>query len=175
MTIGSVTMYTVTSDTPTEHVYGYSIILGAGTGIVFNLGFAVASITMFQQTGSGLDVQRVSSMQNLSQLGWQLISLLIGGQMMQELSFRNLSKVMNGMGFSEEEIRKMAAGTSSKLFDSISSSIQRQAVDAITGVISKIYILSIISGVAMIVIALLLPKGRLFPKVQDETDSSTTT
>lgn len=41
---------------PTSHVYGYSILLGAGAGIVFSLGFTVASITMMQQTGSRLDV-----------------------------------------------------------------------------------------------------------------------
>ncbi|KAF7553133.1 hypothetical protein G7Z17_g3845 [Cylindrodendrum hubeiense] len=174
MTIGSATMYTVNTNTPTSHVYGYSILLGAGTGIVSNLGFTVASITMLQQTGSGLDVQRVSSMQNLSQLGWQLISLLIGGQMMQGLSFRNLSKVLNGMGFSEQEIRQAAAGTSSQLFDSLSSSVQKQAIEAITDALSKVYILSIISGAAMVLVAIFLPKERLFPKATERTNAAVT-
>ncbi|CAH0055458.1 unnamed protein product [Clonostachys solani] len=173
MTAGSVAMYTVNSDTLPQYVYGYSILLGAGTGFVFNLGFSIASIKMFQQTGSGLDVQRVSSMQNLSQLGWQLISLLIGGQMMQELSYRNLAKVLDGMGFSEKEIRKAAAGTSSQLFDSLGASLQKEAINAITDAISKIYILSIISGVAVIVATLFLPKEKLFPKVKN-SDTLTT-
>ncbi|VUC31510.1 unnamed protein product [Clonostachys rosea] len=173
MTAGSVAMYTVNSETLTQYVYGYSILLGAGTGFVFNLGFSVASIKMFQQTGSGLDVQRVSSMQNLSQLGWQLVSLLIGGQMMQELSFRSLAKVLDGMGFSEKEIRKAAAGTSSQLFDSLGASLQKEAINAITAAISKIYILSIISGVAVIVAALFLPKEKLFPKAKDSNASAT--
>uniref|UniRef100_A0A8H7K1V7 Major facilitator superfamily (MFS) profile domain-containing protein n=1 Tax=Bionectria ochroleuca TaxID=29856 RepID=A0A8H7K1V7_BIOOC len=173
MTAGSVAMYTVNSDTLPQYVYGYSILLGAGTGFVFNLGFSIASIKMFQQTGSGLDVQRVSSMQNLSQLGWQLVSLLIGGQMMQELSFKNLANVLDGMGFSEKEIRKAAAGTSSQLFDSLGASLQKEAISAITDVISKIYILSIISGVAVIVAALFLPKERLFPKLKDPNASIT--
>ncbi|KAH6866266.1 putative efflux pump antibiotic resistance protein [Thelonectria olida] len=172
MTIGAATMYTVDSSTPTGNVYGYSILLGAGTGIVFNLGFTVASITMLQQTGSGLDVQRVSSMQNLSQLGWQLISLLIGGQVMQELSFRNLSKVLDGMGFTEREIRQAAAGTSSDLFDSLSPSVQDQAINAITDAINKIYILSIISGAAMVVVTIFLPKKPLFPKQEEKTDAA---
>ncbi|CAG9948021.1 unnamed protein product [Clonostachys rosea f. rosea IK726] len=173
MTAGSVAMYTVNSDTLPQYVYGYSILLGAGTGFVFNLGFSIASIKMFQQTGSGLDVQRVSSMQNLSQLGWQLVSLLIGGQMMQELSFKNLTNVLDGMGFSEKEIRKAAAGTSSQLFDSLGAFLQKEAISAITDVISKIYILSIISGVAVIVAALFLPKEKLFPKLKDPNASIT--
>lgn len=162
MTCGAVTMYTVDNHTPTANVYGYSIMLGAGTGIVFNLGFTVASITMMQQTGSGLDVQRVSSMQNLSQLGWQLTSLLIGGQITQGLSFRNLSKVLAGYGFSDEEIRQAAAGTSSALFSRLSLEVQEKAIVAITDSLSKVYILSIISGVAMIIVTVFLPKGRLF-------------
>ncbi|KAK9482962.1 hypothetical protein V1527DRAFT_492278 [Lipomyces starkeyi] len=92
MLVGSATMYTVNTDTPKANVYGYSIMLGAGTGLVFNLGFTFASITMMAQTGSGLDVQRVSSMQNLSQLGFQTVSLLIGGQIFQGLSMRNLNQ-----------------------------------------------------------------------------------
>jgi hypothetical protein len=169
MTIGGATMYTVNTDTSTSLIYGYSILLGAGTGIVFNLGFTVASITMMQQTGSGLDVQRVSSMQNLSQLGWQLISLLIGGQIMQEVSFRNLSKVLDGLGFSDEEIRQAAAGASSTLFDSLAPSVREQAIQGIADAIKDIYILSIISGAAMIVVVVFLPKGRLFPK-EEKTD-----
>ncbi|KAK9234234.1 major facilitator superfamily domain-containing protein [Lipomyces kononenkoae] len=172
MTIGSATMYTVNTNTSTSLVYGYSILLGAGTGIVFNLGFTVASITMLQQTGSALDVQRVSSMQNLSQLGWQLISLLIGGQIMQELSFRDLSKVLDGLGFSAEEIRQAAAGTSSQLFDSLSSSVRQQAIQAITDAMRNVYILSIISGAAMIVVVVFLPKGRLFPKQAEKTNAA---
>ena len=174
MTIGSATMYTVNRHTPTGYVYGYSILLGAGTGIVFNLGFTVASITMFQETGSGLDVQRVSSMQNLSQLGWQLISLLIGGQVMQGLSYKKLSKVLDGLGFSEQEIRQTASGTSSRLFNSLSSSIQEQVIEAITEALSKVYILSIISGATMILVVLFLPKEALFQKRAKQTDPAPT-
>jgi hypothetical protein len=63
MTIGSATMITaVTPTTPVTNVYGYSIIFGAGTGLVFNLGFTVSGVTIMAETGNGLDLQRVISM-----------------------------------------------------------------------------------------------------------------
>ncbi|TVY54906.1 Efflux pump patC [Lachnellula cervina] len=104
-------MYTVDANTPIANVYGYSIILGAGTGLCSNLGFTISGVTIMKETGSTLDVQRAISMQNLSQLGFQTISLLIGGQIFQGLSVQNLNRVLSGLGFSETDIRGAIAGT----------------------------------------------------------------
>ncbi|OKL64257.1 hypothetical protein UA08_00397 [Talaromyces atroroseus] len=167
MTVGSATMYTVNPNTSIANVYGYTIMLGAGTGLVFNLGFTVASITIMAQTGSDLDVQRVSSMQNLSQLGFQTVSLLIGGQIFQSFSMKNLTHVLNGQGFSQEDIRSVIMGTQSALFDSLNPSLQTQAIKAITDAISKVYILSIVSGAIMLIVVMVMPKGKLFPAKED--------
>lgn len=169
MTVGSATMYTVNPNTPTANVYGYTIMLGAGTGLVFNLGFTVASITMMAQTGSGLDVQRVSSMQNLSQLGFQTVSLLVGGQIFQGLSMRYLTHILSGQGLSQADIRSVIMGTQSTLFDSLSPSLQTQAIKAITDAISKVYILSIASSGIMLIVVMLMPKEKLFPAAGDKT------
>lgn len=94
MTIGSTAMFTATPDTPVANIYGYSIILGAGTGLVSNLGFTVSGVTIMTKTSNALDLQRVTSMQNLSLLGFQTISLLVGGQVFQTLSMKNLAQVL---------------------------------------------------------------------------------
>jgi hypothetical protein len=167
MTIGGATMYSVGVDTPMANVYGYSIILGAGTGLVFNLGFTVAGVTIMAETGSSLDVQRVISMQNLSQLGFQTASLLIGGQIFQSLSMRNLTGVLSRLGFSQADIRNAIAGTQSSLFASLSQSVQNQAITAITDAMSRVYILSIAAGAITVLSAVLMKKERLFPLAAD--------
>jgi hypothetical protein len=109
-------MFTVTPETNVANVYGFSIILGAGTGLVFNLGFTVASLTIIVKTGNGLDLQRVISMQNLSQLEFQTLSFLIGGQIFQSPSFKNISRALSCMRLSKAEIRIAVTGTRSAVF-----------------------------------------------------------
>ncbi|PQE16379.1 MFS drug efflux transporter protein [Rutstroemia sp. NJR-2017a BVV2] len=163
MTIGSATMFTVNPDTPIANIYGYSIILGAGTGLVFNLGFTVSGVTIMAKTGNGLDVQRVISMQNLSQLGFQTMSLLIGGQIFQSLSMRKLTYILGGLGLSQTEIRSAIAGTSSPIFAHLSPIVQKEAIAAITSAMSRVYILSIAVSAVTAICAILMKKEKLFP------------
>jgi len=118
MTTGSAAMFTVKPDTPMANVYGFRILLGAGTGMIFNAGYTVGGVKTMLRTGSCLDVQRVISMINLSQRGFQLGGLLIGGQIFQSLAMKNLTSVLNGLGFSRDDIRSAVAGTQSTLFAS---------------------------------------------------------
>ncbi|KAK8060924.1 hypothetical protein PG996_010854 [Apiospora saccharicola] len=163
MTIGSAAMFTVTPETSNANVYGYSIIVGAGTGLVFNLGFTVSGVTIMAETGDSLDLQRVISMQNLSQLGFQTLSLLIGGQIFQSLSFRNLSEVFGDMGLSDVDIRSAITGARSALFSRLSPEVQQEAIAAITSAMSRVYILSIAAGTVTAICALLMRKESLFP------------
>jgi hypothetical protein len=163
MAIGSATMFTVTPATPIANVYGYSIILGAGTGLVFNLGFTVSGVTIMAETGNGLDLQRVISMQNLSQLGFQTLSLLIGGQIFQSLSMKNLTYALSELGLSQAEIRSAIAGTRSAVFMRLSPAFQEQAIKAITDAMSRVYILSIVVSAITVICAMLMKKEKLFP------------
>ncbi|CAM1502484.1 Fc.00g044680.m01.CDS01 [Cosmosporella sp. VM-42] len=163
MTVGSATMFTVNPDTPMANVYGFSLLLGAGTGLIFNAAYTVGGVQTMLKTGSGLDVQRVISMLNLSQLGFEMVSLLISGQIFQSLAMKNLTRVLNGLGFSQEDIRGAVAGTQSTLFASFSPVIQRHAVTAITNAMSQVYIISIAAGAITVICALLMRKERLFP------------
>ncbi|KAI9655994.1 MAG: hypothetical protein M1821_005055 [Bathelium mastoideum] len=162
MTIGGATMYTVRTDTSAAKIYGYSLLLGTGTGLSFQSAYTVGPVKTFMKTGSGADIQHVISMLNLSQLSFQLGALLICGQIFQSLAVRNLDKVLHGLGFSAEDIRAAVAGTQSKVLESVSPALKQQAIDAITDAMSKVYILSFSVGAVAVVCAVLLPKEKLF-------------
>ncbi|KFY25267.1 hypothetical protein V493_04729 [Pseudogymnoascus sp. VKM F-4281 (FW-2241)] len=163
MTVGSATMFTVDIDTSMANVYGYSILLGAGTGLVFQAAYTVGGVKTMLRTGSGLDVQRVISMLNLSQLGLQMGSLLIGGQIFQSLAMKNLTHALRGLGLSQQDLRRAIAGTQSTLFASLSPSMKKQAITAITNAMSRVYIISITAGAITVICAMLMKKERLFP------------
>lgn len=172
ITIGGATLLEVDSNTPVANVYGYSIILGAGTDLVLKLGFTVSGITIMAETGSSLDVQRVISMQNLSQLGFQTLSLLIGGQIFQSLAMENLTRILSPLGFSQIEIRNGIAGARSALFARLTPEIQKEAVVAITNAMSRVYTLSIAAGAITAICAMLMKKEKLFPTAEEKIVAS---
>lgn len=172
MTAGSAPMFTVGAETPMANVYGYSILLGAGAGLLVNSGYTVGGIKTTLRTGSGEDVQSVISMLNLSQLGSQLVALLIAGQVFQSLAMANLTGVLNGQGFSQQDIRGAIAGAKSTLFESLTSEMKGSAIDAIMDAIKNVYIISIVAGACAVVSSLLLKRERLFPTaVQDAANA----
>ena len=162
MTIGGATMYTVETNTSVAKVYGYSLLLGTGTGLSFQSAYTVGPVKTFMKTGSGLDIQRVISMLNLSQLSLQMGALLICGQIFQSLAVRNLDKALYGLGFSADDIRRAVAGTQSKVLETLSPALKEKAIDAITDAMSKVYILSLAAGAITVLCAIMLPKERLF-------------
>lgn len=164
MTIGGATLYTVGVNTSMGKVYGYSIMLGAGTGLIFQAAYTVGGIKTIMRTGNGADIQRVISMVNLSQLGFQMGSLLIGGQIFQEVAMKNLTHVLRGRGFSQTDIRKAIAGTQSNIFTSLDDAMKLRATGAITSAISRVYIISIAAGAITVICAALMKKERLLPK-----------
>lgn len=164
MVAGAAAMFTVTPDVAPANVYGYSILLGAGTGMVFNAGYTVGGVKTMIRTGSGLDVQRVISMLNLSQLGFQMGSLLIGGQIFQSCARRYLAQALSSAGsFSPAQINDIIAGSHSTLFDSLSTEYQQAATAAITQAIGRVYIFSIAAGAVVAVCGALMKKETLFP------------
>lgn len=164
MVSGAAAMFTVTPAVAPANVYGYSILLGAGTGMVFNAGYTVGGVKTMIRTGSGLDVQRAISMLNLSQLGFQMGSLLIGGQIFQSYARSFLIQALSSAGtFSSAQINDIIAGSHSALFDSLSEESQRAATAAITQAIGRVYILSITAGAVVAVCGALMKKEMLFP------------
>lgn len=164
MVAGAAAMYTVTPDVPPANVYGYSILLGAGTGMVFNAGYTVGGVKTMIRTGSGLDVQRVISMLNLSQLGFQMGSLLIGGQIFQSYARIYLGQALRGAGsLSAAQINDIIAGAHSAVFDSLTTELQQAATAAITQAIGRVYIFSIAAGAAVAICGAVMKKETLFP------------
>ncbi|KAF7590324.1 hypothetical protein BBP40_002974 [Aspergillus hancockii] len=162
MTAGGALMYTVNIDTNAGKVYGYSILLAVGSGLTFQSGYALAGIKVSLKGWSGKDVQSAVSLQNVSQIGGTLLSLLISGQIFQSVAFENLKKVLSPEGYSDAQIRSVVAGTQSSLFEELNAELARESTKAITNAISRVYILSIAAGGLSLIAAVLMKKERLF-------------
>jgi hypothetical protein len=161
MTVGGALMSTITATTPVGNVYGYSVLVGIGSGLTIQCGYSVATVKV-AMNGHPEDVPNAVSLQNVSQVGSTLIALVIAGQIFQSLSFNDMKTVLAGHGFSDSEIRNAITGTQSVVFDTISPELKVKAIGAITNAIAKAWILLIVGGAVSLVSSVFMKRERLF-------------
>ncbi|KAK8071552.1 hypothetical protein PG996_004900 [Apiospora saccharicola] len=102
--------------TATATIYGLTILLAVGAGLSMTMGYTIATLTLKAE-----DVAAGLNLQNVAQIGGQVIALALAGQVYQSTGLRNLKEALAGHGFSDEEISGAVAGAQSALFERIYS------------------------------------------------------
>ncbi|CAK7229179.1 hypothetical protein SCUCBS95973_007132 [Sporothrix curviconia] len=146
--------------TPVRTIYGLLVMSGFGTGLSLQIGYAVATLIIDERdTGDAI------SLQNVSQVGSTMISLVVAGQIFQGTAVRKLRHVLAGRGYSTADIQSAVAGAQSTLFASLEGDIKTQAVDAITSAIQSAFTLVIVSGAMLLIIGAVMKRERLFGEI----------
>ncbi|KAK7985853.1 hypothetical protein PG988_003475 [Apiospora saccharicola] len=96
--------------TATATIYGLTILLAVGAGLSMTMGYTIATLTLKAE-----DVAAGLNLQNVAQIGGQVIALAVAGQVYQSTGLRNLNAALAWHGFSDEEIRGAVAGAQSVL------------------------------------------------------------
>lgn len=153
--IGASLMYTVKSSTSTSSVYGYTVLLGVGTGAFLQSGFSIA-----QALVSPSEIPNAVSFMSIGQSFGILFGLGVAGAVFQTKAVAYVSPILTDL--SPSDVRAAIAGTSSTVFDGLADSTRALVVQAITRAIDKVYVLVIGTGALTFVLACLLPKNKLF-------------
>ncbi|KAI2472860.1 MFS general substrate transporter [Annulohypoxylon bovei var. microspora] len=141
----------------TGTIYGLTILIAVGTGLSMVTSFTVASLTLKpEDTGAGINFQSVA------QIGGQVISLAIAGQIYQSTATRNLSMALSGHGFSDQEIRGAVAGAQSTLFEKLDGELRNRAIQAVTEAMQMTFVVVPIAGGVMLIAALCMKREKLF-------------
>lgn len=143
--------------TPTARVYGFSILMGVGTGITMQLGYAVASLKVVPS-----DIFSAINLQNIAQIGATVICLVIASQVFQSTAVRNLNQVIAGQNFTPREIHDAVAGTQSTLFESLDGDTRAAAIEAITSAIRQAFAIPLVAGAIGLISSLSMSRERLF-------------
>ncbi|KAK7915287.1 hypothetical protein PG985_012990 [Apiospora marii] len=143
--------------TSTATIYGITVVLAVGAGLAMNMGYTVASLTL-----PPADVAAGLNLQNVAQIGGQVISLAVAGQIYQSTGLRNLNAALAGQGFSREDIGGAVAGAQSALFERLEGPLRERAVEAITDAMKMTMVTVPVSGAVMILAAVCMKRERLF-------------
>lgn len=139
-------------------VYGYTVVMGFGTGLTVTVGYTVAGLVV---QGGAEAAGSAVTLQNVSQLGGTVISLVVAGQVFQSQAVRNLGVVLEGMGFGEAEVREAVAGAQSALFRGLTGELREAAIGAIVGAMQKAFVLIVVAGGVMVLAAAGMKRERL--------------
>jgi len=161
MTLGSALLVAYFDpDTPQAHIYGFTVLIGVGTGLTLQIGYAVATLKVPAE-----DVGDAISLQNVAQIGGTVIALVIAGQVFQSSAVRLLSSALEGQGFGADEIRGAVSGAQSALFAQLDGELRRKAVLAITQAMQKSLILVVVGGAVTTIAGLFMKVERILGDV----------
>jgi len=161
LTIGGALLTTyLRPQTSTSTIYGLSVVTAIGSGLAMLTGYSIASLTTKPEHAAA-----ALSLQNVSQLGGQVIALAIAGQIFQSCAVENLRGVLSSQRYSDKEIVAAISGAQSTLLASLQPQLREKAIEAIIRAMQKVFILIPVAGGIMLFAALLMRREKLFGTV----------
>ncbi|KAI1424312.1 MFS general substrate transporter [Xylaria sp. FL1777] len=154
---GSLLVVYLDVHTQTSVIYGLTVVVAFGCGLSMQKSYSIAPLTTDPiNAGSAL------SLQNVSEVGGQVIALGISGQIFHSVASRNLSEALAGHGFSNADIMAVLAGAQSSLFSQLDEKLRDAAISALTKSIQLTFILVPIAGGVMLIAALCMKWEKLY-------------
>ncbi|KAI1189568.1 major facilitator superfamily domain-containing protein [Nemania serpens] len=141
---------------PTSLIYGLTVLVAVGGGITMTTAYTIATHTLAPaDAGAGINLQ------NVAQIGGQVIALATAGQIYQSLGVRNLSTLLAGRGFSDFDIHGAVAGAQSTLFTELTGELRNQAILAITQAMDMAVVLVPVAGGVMLLAGLAMKREKV--------------
>ncbi|KAI4693309.1 Efflux pump dep3 [Alternaria novae-zelandiae] len=130
--IGTALMYTVDDTTANANIYGYSILVGAGTGCYIVAGFAIVqSLVPVHEIANAVGAMTISQ-----DLGMVLF-LAISGSLFHNIAVGKVGKALPEV--SPTEIGNLIAGSSSKAFQALSDEEKALVIPEIASAMTSIW------------------------------------
>lgn len=150
---GGALMYTVDKKTSTFAIYGFSVLIGLGSGSMMQAAYSI---------GPAKVIPPVIGFINVAQIGGVVHSLAISGVIFQNYAFRYVSAAVKDLHLSPAQIRSAIAGTNSAVFDTMTPEQQSLAIGGIGNAMQKVYILIATAGALCVVCGALMRRETLF-------------
>ncbi|MCJ1307876.1 hypothetical protein MMC25_001524 [Agyrium rufum] len=152
---GASLFFSVNSSTTPAAIYGYSVLIGAGVGSFLQAGFAITQALVDPE-----DIPSAVGFMTLGQSFGIVVSLAIAGMIYQTQALSNLQQVLPGV--SEATARETRTGMNSAYIATLSPQVRRLVIEGIVKAMDRVYLLVLISGALTILIAIFLPRKKLF-------------
>ena len=152
--IGSALMYTVDLDTSVSSIYGYSVLLGIGTGMYAQAGFAIAQVKVHPD-----EIPSAIGFVALAQIGGATLALAIANSVFLNQATNDILVVM------PQEPRSVVqgaiSGAGSTFFQTLDPSVKAAVLGAVTHAISQTYILGMTGAALSVVLSCFMSREKV--------------
>lgn len=138
---GGACMFTIEATTSMARIYGYEILIAAGSGLTFQNAYAIAAAKVAKE-----DKNSAIGFINVAQMGSTAIALSIAGSVYENVGFQFLKENLDQFGLPDPAIRSALAGLYSPLLSTASKQVRELAVEAVTRTIAKLFAMLIAAG-----------------------------
>ena len=152
--IGSALLYIVDENTSTAKIYGYSILLGVGSGSFIQLSF-----TVIQSKVEKHEIPVGIGFLTFAQLSGPAVALCIANAVFLNEATNGISALDPSL--STQAIQSVLSGASSRQISGISSAVQQMALHVIVEAMNKAYVLSLTAGALTLVMAMFMKREKL--------------
>ncbi|KAL8992057.1 MAG: hypothetical protein Q9169_007409 [Polycauliona sp. 2 TL-2023] len=153
--VGSSLMYTLDSYTSASAVYGYSALIGIGTGSFLQASYGVSQVLVPPE-----DVPSVIGFISIGQHLGVVLFLSAAGTIFNNEAIKAVTPIL--VGVSGTKVEGAIAGTSSSTFATLDEVTRARVIEAIVQSLDKVYCLIIAAGAMVFVYAFFLPRQKLF-------------
>ncbi|PQE31288.1 MFS drug efflux transporter protein [Rutstroemia sp. NJR-2017a WRK4] len=153
--IGSALMYTITQDSSTSRVYGYTVLIGAGVGMFLQASFSVAQAVVDPE-----NIAPAIGFITLAQFVGITVALAVANAILLNASQSEIQMILPDVPAAE--IQAAILGARSGLVQSLEQGLKVRVIDAIVGAVGTTYILVIAGGALTVVLSLVMRREKLF-------------
>ncbi|KAK0249023.1 hypothetical protein LTR91_001057 [Friedmanniomyces endolithicus] len=146
---GSALMFTVRGDTSNAKIYGYEILMAAGSGITFQNGYAVAAAKVKQE-----DKSNAIGFINTGQIGTTALALAIASCLYQNLGVQALQDALSSYDLPKAVLQAALGGAGSHVLTALPPDGTATAINAVAGTIARVFGMTIAGGALLLVASL---------------------
>jgi hypothetical protein len=139
---GGASLYTIDAHTSIGKIYGFEILVAAGSGLIFQDAYAIAASKVPDH-----DKPNAIGFINVSQIGTIAIGLSIAGTLFQNLGFHFLKDALASFNLPDDYVRSALAGRISPIFATgADPRVAEIAIDVVAKTISKVFATVLAAG-----------------------------
>ena len=164
--IGGALLHTTNVNTAASHIYGYSILLGLGSGLFVQASYPVAQVKVAPD-----QIPVATAFIGCGQISGVTIALAVSNSIFLNQATNKIAETLPLVP--RRVVQQAISGADGAFFNTLSSQDRAAVLDAVTQSINYVYIMVIAAGAVVITLSLFMKREKIFlkPAVADSVDT----
>ncbi|KAL3483364.1 efflux pump antibiotic resistance protein [Aspergillus germanicus] len=153
--VGSALLYTISAETSTTRIFGYSVLTAFGAGLYSQAGFAVAQVKV-----SPAQLSQAVAYIGVGQIGGIALALTLAESIFLNQATARISTLLPDE--SRSDIQAAILGAKAELFGRLDAAVSGRVLDAIVRSLNDVFAMMIVASGLSVLLAGGLKRERLF-------------